>query len=153
MRDQRSSAAAVLVSTGLAALITLASLTACEKVTSVASSVSPCFRVLPLAHAAVGGQGSQTPVDVARARGSAIPRLPFRRRTRPTTTTIAGAPPPPQRDVCLIAYRGPFDPRRIPNLRGTEGTGRFAVVVVNVRTQKVVSVFLTDRLPSPLRGH
>jgi hypothetical protein len=152
MRVHRYSATRVVMA---AAVTVTAGLTACEKPTAVASSVSPCFRVLPIAHAALGNQGSRTPVDVARARGSAIPKLPFRRRTRPTTTTIAGVPTsvPRQRDVCLIAYRGPFDPNRISTLNGPLRAGRYAVVVVSVRTQRVVSVFLTDRLPAPLHGH
>jgi hypothetical protein len=50
-------------------------LAACQKVTpTVTASVSPCFRVLPEAQAALGGQGKF--VDVARIRGEAVTRFP-----------------------------------------------------------------------------
>ena len=164
------------------AAVVIAALTgsACEK-TAVATSVSPCFRVLPEAHSALGGQGQF--VDVARRKGPAVypssgGRVPFG-RTMPTTsgpTTVPDAtnsptpgqlvpsgrpgattttldPNDPRRDVCIVAYRGAFDPSRIPLLRGPARSGQFAVVVVGVRTQKVRAVVLTDRLPPPLHRH
>lgn len=120
------------------------------------SSVSPCFRVLPEAHAAVGGQG--TFVDVARIRGRRIDLFPgTSARPEPTTSTAPASSAPgaddARRDVCVIAYRGTFDPVLIPQLRGTKRQGTYAVVVVGVRTQRVRTVFLTDQLPPPLRRH
>lgn len=120
------------------------------------SSVSPCFRVLPEAHAAVGGQG--TFVDVARIRGRRIDLFPGTSgRTEPTTSTAptstAPRPDDARRDVCVVAYRGSFDPALIPQLRGTKRQGAYAVVVVGVRTQRVRTAFLTDQLPPPLRRH
>ena len=57
-----------------AAVITVALIVgagACQKVTkSVATSISPCFRVLPQAQLAVGKQG--TIVDITRLRGEAV---------------------------------------------------------------------------------
>ncbi|GAC1600433.1 MAG: hypothetical protein NVS3B21_27520 [Acidimicrobiales bacterium] len=166
----------------LIAAVALAALaaTACEK-TAVATSVSPCFRVLPDAHAALGGQGQF--VDVARRKGPAVypssgGRVPFARTMPPTPgpTTIPEAtefpnpgetapsvrpgatpttldPNDPRRDVCIVAYRGTFDPSRIPLLRGPARSGQFAVVVVGVRTQKLRAVILTDRLPPALHRH
>ncbi|GAC1388713.1 MAG: hypothetical protein NVSMB4_14860 [Acidimicrobiales bacterium] len=154
--------------------------TACEK-TAVATSVSPCFRVLPEAHAALAGQGQF--VDVARRKGPAVypssgGRVPFAKTMPPTpgSTTVpqgteiptAGEATPstrpgatgttldpndPRRDVCIVAYRGTFDASRISLLRGPARSGQFAVVVVGVRTQKVRAVILTDRLPPTLHRH
>lgn len=154
--------------------------TACEK-TAVATSVSPCFRVLPEAHAALADQGRF--VDVARRKGPAVypstgGRVPFGKTMPPapgpteipeapdgpipgevTPSTRAGLPAAPldqndpRRDVCIVAYRGTFDAARIPLLRGPARSGQFAVVVVGVRTQKVRAVILTDRLPPALHRH
>jgi len=132
----------------------------CQKVTkTVAASVSPCFRVLPEAHTAVGGQGRF--VDVARIQGRRVTTFPG----RPTTTSVAAAtstavePGPTtttatagRRDVCVVAYRGTFDPARIQHLVGT-GQGRYAIVIVGVQTQLVRAVVLTDTLPTPLHAH
>ena len=135
-------------------LAVLAVLPACEKVNSVASSVSPCFRVLPQARAAVGGQG--TFVDVARVSRSALPRfgrLGLARRppgTVPPVTpgsTIVG-----QSGVCLVAYKGTFDPTKIVGLVGPARSGHYAVVVVGIRAQRVRAVALVDKLPSPLHN-
>jgi hypothetical protein len=148
---------------GLLVVVSLsvtAAVSGCQKVTkTVAASVSPCFRVLPEAHAAVGGQGRF--VDVARIQGRRVTTFPG----RPTTTDVTAAtstavPPGPtattptagRRDVCVVAYRGPFDAARIPHLVGT-GQGRYAVVIIGVQTQLVRAVVLTDTLPTPLHAH
>jgi hypothetical protein len=51
------------------------------------------------------------------------------------------------RSLCLVAFQGNFDAGRIPLLRGTDRSGRYAVVVVAVRTRTAGAVFLTDQLP------
>lgn len=123
---------------------------ACEKVTrAVTSQVSPCFKVLPQAHAAVHGQG--TFVDVTRIRGSSAVQFPHPHvGPEVTTSTVA---PRPSRDVCVVAYRGDFEPGRIDHLVGLSLSGRYALVIVSVRTQLVHAVILTDTLPKPLHSH
>jgi len=138
----------------LAACLVL--LTGCHNVSvnpTVTASVSPCFRVLPEAHAALGGQGKF--VDVARIRGEAVsqfPRLPTTTTdtvvARGTATTLA----PGRRDVCLVAYSGAFDPARVQHVVRHEGT-HYAIVVVGVTSRKVRGVVLTDTLPKPLHAH
>jgi len=117
--------------------------------------VSPCFRALPAAHAAVGGQGAF--VDVARIRGSGTDLFPGTQLPPAPTPTGPGPGDPAtadtRRDICVVAYRGSFDPRLIPRLEGQRREGPYAVVVVGVRTALVREVFLTDRLPPPLRRH
>jgi len=118
------------------------------------SPVSPCFRVLPEAHAAVSGQGSF--IDVARIRGRRIDALSARQREPGSTGSSTLATTPPRagpRDVCLIAYKGTFNPDLVQQLIGPRRPAAYAVVVVSVRTQRVSNVFLTDRLPPPLRSH
>jgi hypothetical protein len=147
-----------------AALGLVVGLSACQKVTkSVSSSISPCFRVLPLAQEAVGKQG--TIVDIARLRGGpvtvfdralrgeAAPELPPSSLAPPSSEP--GTAPNPvsgRRDVCIVAFRGTFDPSRVQHpLR--PGTGRYAIVVVGSLTQRVRLVVLTDQLPPPLHAH
>ncbi|MHB8464711.1 MAG: hypothetical protein ACYDH6_04940 [Acidimicrobiales bacterium] len=145
-----------LLRAGAVALVVAGSATACEKVNSVASSVSPCFRVLPQAHAAVGGQG--TFVDVARVRRGAMPRIgalgPVRlgggARTSPPSPTPTVVPA--IREVCLVAYKGTFDPTRITGLIGPHRSGRYAVVVCGITSRRVRAVVLLDQLPRPLHG-
>ena len=139
---------------GLVAVVASVALVACQKVTPVVTaSVSPCFRVLPQAHAALGGQGKF--VDVARIRGGAVSRFP-----RLPTTTVVAAPStatpttlaPGRRDVCLVAYSGPFDPSRVQHLVRQMGN-HYAIVVVGVTSREVRGVLLTDTLPKPLHAH
>ena len=139
----------------LAAMVAFVSLSGCQKVTrSVTSSESPCFRVLPQAHQAVGGQG--TFVDVARIRGNGVASLP--RRLMPSTSLATTSSSEPSvagttRDVCLVAYKGTFDTSRIVHLVGPNRQGRYALVVVGVRSQLVRAVLLSDQLPKPLHSH
>jgi hypothetical protein len=116
---------------------------ACEKVhRDVADSVSPCFRVLPQARAAVT---SGEFLSVARLRGDRITRF----------FPDAPATPPPGdiRDVCVVAYRGTFDQTSVPHLVGTHHRGSVALVFVGVRSQRVQAVVLADALPPPLHRH
>ena len=139
--------------TALATLMPVGALTGCEKVNTVASSVSPCFRVLPLAHAAVGEQGSF--VDVARVRGRIFPGLPRIGPRRTTSTLPATTTPSTQRrqpDSCVVGYRGTFDPRRMQRFTGTERTGPYAIVIISVRTRTVRATFLSQTLPRPLHS-
>jgi hypothetical protein len=147
-----------LVSGCIAGLLGLGILAGCQK-TVIASSVSPCFRILPQAHAAVGGQG--TFVDVARLQASALPELarlrPFLRRRSPTTTvpgsTNSSTTLPVQRNVCLVAYKGTFDTTKIPLLRDPASTGQYAIVFVGITNQRVRAVVLVAKLPAPLHAH
>jgi hypothetical protein len=165
---------------GAAVFITIlaaAGVAGCQKVTNaVTTSVSPCFRVLPQARTAVGNQG--TIVDVVRLRGRQVTTFGGQHRTsttvanRPGQLTPSGgasgagaagggepgvSPAGPaagvRRDVCVIAFRGTFDPARIQHLVGAGQSGRYAVVIVGVQAQQVRAVLLTDALPKPLRAH
>jgi hypothetical protein len=152
---------------GLAAIAAVVALVACQKVSPVVTaSVSPCFRALPQAHAALDGQGKF--VDVARIRGGAVTRfprlptttlLPEESPAAPATSLLPGTSPgapttlaPGRRDVCLVAYSGPFDPSRIQHLVHQAGT-QYAIVVVGVTSREVRGVVLTDTLPKPLHAH
>jgi hypothetical protein len=133
-------------------------LVACQKVSpTVTASVSPCFRVLPEAHAALDGQGKF--VDVARIRGPAVSRFPRLPTTTTVTATLEATVPqspttlaPGRRDVCLVAYVGKFDPARVQHLVRQTGD-RYAIVVVGVTSRQVRGVVLADTLPKPLHAH
>ena len=152
----------------IVAAITLAlAVGGCQRITrSVNASVSPCFRILPRAHQAVGGQG--TYVDVARIRGTAVTLFRLASQavlgeagvttttgvsptTAPSTSSTSGAAT--TRDISAVAYKGTFDPTRIQHLINLRPGGRYAVVIVGVRSQKVRAVLLLDRLPAPLHAH
>jgi hypothetical protein len=145
----------------LAVVFTSVALVACQKVTpAVTASVSPCFRVLPQAHAAIEGQGKF--VDVARIRGGAVsrfPRLPTTAGAQTTTTAASQASAttpttlaPGRRDVCLVAYSGAFDTSHVQHLIRQMGN-HYAIVVVGVTSRKVRGVVLTNTLPKPLHAH
>ena len=124
----------------LVALVCAAALLqGCQKVVKTAStSVSPCFRVLPEAHAAVGGQGKF--VDVARVQGRRVHGSVEPHEHVSGADNIAGGRrrrrPRQQgrRDVCVVAYSGTFDPSRIQHLVGRQ-QGKYAIVIVGVTTQ------------------
>jgi len=154
----RRALSAVVITVGL-----VVGVGACQKVTkSVSTSISPCFRVLPQAQQAVGKQG--TIVDITRLRGDAV--TTFDRVLRgsaspgnppsssaPTSeagagTTLASG----RRDVCVVVFRGPFNPSQVQHLVRPQ-TGRYAIVIVGSLTQRVRLVVLTDQLPPPLHSH
>jgi hypothetical protein len=117
--------------------------TGCEKVRSgVGSSVSPCFRLLPQAHAALGGTGAM--VSVVRLRGARVDSFLGAERAVVQED---------RRDVCVIAYRGEFDAAGVEPLVGERRTGAYAMVVVGVLSQRVRGVLLSDTLPRPLHHH
>jgi hypothetical protein len=116
---------------------------------------SPCFQALPAAAQAVDHQGSFAGVTRYTLRpgtvtpGRFLPRLP-RATPGTTTTTVVRASTSSTvsvpRSVCLVAYKGTFDPRRVPLLQGQETTNHYAVVVVAMKSHRVLAVFLRDRL-------
>jgi hypothetical protein len=129
---------------------------------------SPCFQALPVAASAVGHQGQFAGVTrVTRSTlGLSGTLLPQRRR-RPTTststsTTLTTTPtgsasgptttarvrvPAQAQGACLVAFKGTFDRSKIPLLVSTPAVGRYAVVVVSVRTRQARAVYLIDQLP------
>ena len=170
---RRRSALRLVALAPVVAVFSATVLTACQKVSpTVTASVSPCFRVLPEAHAALGGQGKF--VDVARIRGGAVTRFPRLPTTTvkasgsaatpaPTTAAPASTAPAPatgsdttlapgRRDVCLVAYSGTFNPALVQHVIRQMGT-HYAIVVVGVTSRKVRGVLLTDTLPKPLHAH
>jgi hypothetical protein len=127
---------------------------------------SPCFQALPVAAAAVAHQGQFAGVTrVNRTTLGLNGRLglPRRRRTtttvttRPTTTTtvVPGHPattarpsvPAQPQGACLVAFKGTFDRTKIPLLVPSTAVGRYAVVVVSVRTRQARAVYMLDSLP------
>ena len=85
-------------------------------------------------------------------RGSASPGNPPS-SSAPTSeagagTTLASG----RRDVCVVVFRGPFNPSQVQHLVRPQ-TGRYAIVIVGSLTQRVRLVVLTDQLPPPLHSH
>jgi hypothetical protein len=49
--------------------------------------------------------------------------------------------------ACLVAFKGTFDRTKIPLLVPSTAVGRYAVVVVSVRTRQARAVYMLDSLP------
>jgi hypothetical protein len=116
---------------------------------ALGTAPSPCFQALPVARDAVGRQGQFAGVKRITSR-SLLPvpspiRLP-RRSPRSTTTLPSGSTVPPQsRGECLVAFKGSLDRSKIPLLLPNT-SGRYAVVVVSIRTRTAHFVYFTDKL-------
>jgi hypothetical protein len=155
----RRVAAAVLIS------LSLATAGCASPRFALGTTRSPCFQALPVAAAAVAHQGQFAGVTrVNRTTLGLNGRLglPRRRRTtttvttkptsttalpsHPTTTTRPSVPAQPQ-GACLVAFKGTFDRSKIPLLVPSPAVGRYAVVVVSVRTRQARAVYLLDSLP------
>jgi hypothetical protein len=158
----------------LAVVAGAGALVGCQKVTrSVSTSISPCFRVLPTAQQAVAKQG--TLVDIIRLRGPQVTAFETLLRegapavTRPGVVVPSGGSggagvggggqpgvsptvPEGRRDVCVVAFRGTFDPSRMQHL-GRVQSGHFAIVIIGVETRLVRMVVVRDALPAPLHAH
>jgi hypothetical protein len=157
----------------LGALLPLVLLAGCATPRiALGTSQSPCYQALPVAIEAVGRQGRFAGVKrVTRSTLGVPDALGLPRRRRPTTTTQTTqttqttattlAPsgrttttrqsvPPQSQGVCLVAFRGTFDRRKISLLvpPSSAVVGRYAVVVVSVRTRQARAVFLFDSLPT-----
>ena len=93
---------------------------------------SACFRGVPAAGAAVGPKGRVIGVRAVR-RETLVRRLPEAARI-------------PDRVVCAVAYRGDFVPGDVRDA-DPAGPGPYALVALDVRTQRVLATFVVDRLP------
>jgi hypothetical protein len=127
---------------------------------ALGTSQSPCFQALPVAIEAVGRQGQFAGVRRVTRSTLGVPgRLGLPRPNRPSTTTTTRAVtsgattttrprvPPQSQGVCEVAFKGTFDRTRIPLLVPSSATGRYAVVVVSIRTRRARAVYLIDYLP------
>lgn len=129
---------------------------------------SPCFRSLPVAADVLGHRGRFAGVILTRVpqpgarrpfrsaastAGSAVTGATSSIPAASTTTTVPSATstmPLLGKEYCLVAFEGAFD-SSVPLLRGSQRTGRFAIVVVTLRSHRAVAVYLHDRLPRSFR--
>ena len=134
------------------ALIAAAWLASCGSPRAVLNtSQSSCYRALPAATEAVAHQGRFAGLrrvsvgsDPSTMFGAGLPLTSFLRSSATVTPTTA---PRPNGAACLVAFKGSFDPAKMPLLRGTNRSGRYAVVVVGLRASEARAVYLTDHLP------
>jgi hypothetical protein len=157
----RSRATAVAIAIMLSA--TVAGTTACAAVRNgLGTSSSVCFRAIPVGRAALTGSISLT---------SSVPPS----TASPRSNTFVGVRSASQRDIdtfgaqhnylhaeltkrnggpikslCLVAFRGSFDPGSVHQLLGNvppPGHRTFAVVVVSEPSNKVLATFLRSKEP------
>jgi len=94
-----------------------------------------CFRAIPAAHDAVGDRGRLVGVR--------------RRSHRDVARRFPGVTAPPNSSpICLVAFQGDYKPGEV---RGTTDGGRYAIVVVDARSKRVLNVRVTDKLPLRFR--
>ncbi|MBV9411590.1 MAG: hypothetical protein JO148_08340 [Acidimicrobiia bacterium] len=97
---------------------------------------SACFRSLPTAQAAVRHNGRL--VGVRRIDRAAVLRA------------FPQAQLPQDRDFCLVAFSDDFRAETVDRPAGAS-TGRYAVVIVNMRGTTTFQTFLADHLPLRVR--
>jgi hypothetical protein len=139
-------ARAVLV--GAAFLLAASGVAGCTSArNALGPSESPCFRAIPIARAAVNNKGRFSGVRYVDARefASAIRTAKELARGKiaiPDALTDASGP------VCVIAYRGEYDPNRVAS--GWSPTGRvgsLAIVVVRLEKLNVIATVVLRRAP------
>lgn len=98
--------------------------------------VSPCFRGLPEATAALHDRKAKL-VGVHRLRlAKLIKRLPKELEV----------PGDEKLDVCAFAFKGPFTPDQVDNNQTTTG-GEYAIVLVTSKSLRLVASFEVNHLP------
>ena len=130
----------------LAALATVAAImltwSACAGHSFFSSDVSPCFTALPVAKAAVHGQGKF--VGVRRLTPAQL------KATFPILTQRS--PDLGKKAACIVAYQGSFQPSQVVEPRPPNRPGHFALVVITYPGKKAVATVLRDRLPVGFRS-
>jgi len=97
---------------------------------------SPCFRSLPTAHAAVHQEGRLDGVRLV---------------NRDTVLhAFSNAQLPAGRDFCVVAFSDDYRSDKVDKPAGAP-TGKYAVVVVNMRGTTALQTFLVDRIPLRLK--
>jgi hypothetical protein len=166
---------AVAVAALIVAVGTLASCATPRE--ALGGSESACFQALPVAAAALAGQGRLA--GITRIKEQNVPQLLDRLRASGGASTAPNAAPPTtmqphaprgpvgatpaprrgllprpsfgvQHAVCLVAFRGSFDASRVAPglLKGPRRSGQFAAVVVGVRSRQARAVYFADSLPA-----
>ena len=150
---------AVLVAVGGVAAVG----TSCATVRNgLGTSSSVCFRAIPAGRSALG---KSTSVDLATGTTPAPPKAPafvgvrtatqkdinaFGKRHNSYEAVLAQRNGGPVKSICLVAFKGTFDPSSLEGLLGTvppEGHRNYAVVVVSEPSNKVLATFLRSKEP------
>ena len=139
-------AAAVVAAVALA-------LPACSHDNVLGPGASICFRALPPAAAAVHHRGELVGVRLTSGRRTGrlfrgAPGVPSVPSVTPPSTRVAAPAATPNR-LCLVAYRGGYRAGDVDHLApASNQAGRYAIIWVSLRTDRVVAAFLVDHLPT-----
>jgi hypothetical protein len=113
---------------------------------ALGTNSSPCYRALPVAEDAVHDRGAFNGVRLVTAKGLLHPpRYLDELRAR------AGGM---LKDVCVVSYSGSYTLDQVEKPVGAAppgGTGRYAIVVVNRPSNKLLGTFV--RITLPMRFH
>lgn len=103
-------------------------------------SVSPCFRALPRATAALHDH---------KAKLIGVHRVPLHRLTKRLPKDVI-IPDSKRLDVCAFAFKGPFATDQVDNNQ-TGTAGRYAIVLVTSKSLELVASYEVDHLPEHFR--
>jgi hypothetical protein len=103
---------------------------------SLGAGSTACFKAIPPAVAEVGHRGSLLGVRQVNAARLA--------RRRPEFARFGNE------DLCLVAFRGNFQPDEFPTTASAR-PGRYAIVAVDSRRARVVATYILDKLPLRFR--
>jgi hypothetical protein len=131
------------------AVVAGASLTSCTSVhNSLGTHDSACFRVLPTADHAVGGQGAYRGVRLAPA-NTLVKDIHTQKQDKPGATVPPALVAAEKVPTCLVEYKGTFTLASLVDGWSPSGatTGTYVVVVVRQRDETLVAAVLLRREP------
>ncbi len=140
MRRPRALRAIRLVLAGTAISLSFAGCTSGHTV--LGTTVNPCFKALPAATTAVHRQGVFIGVRSDRA-DTLIKQAP-RLASVPEMASLG------RQTVCVVAYRGEYQPGQVDKATSTH-PGHYAVVIVKASDSQVVVSFILRHLPLRFR--
>lgn len=127
----------------LGAMVLAATLTGCTSGHSVLGTTSsPCFKALPAATAAVHRRG--TMLGVRSYPADVLIRIAPRLARNPQLVALG------RQTVCVVAYRGDFQPGQVDKATTRHG-GRYALVIVDANNDEVVTSAILRFLPLRFR--
>jgi hypothetical protein len=137
--------------------------TSCASVRNgLGTSSSVCFRAIPVGRSALG---KQTSIDLVSGSEPPTPKAPefvgvrsatqkdidaFGKKHDSYQTVLTKRNGGPLKSICLVAFKGAFDPSSVKYLLGTVpsvGHRSYAVVVVSEPSNKILATFLRSKEP------
>lgn len=113
---------------------------------ALGTNSSPCYLALPVAKDAVHGRGRFVGVRLVKASELATKVLVLRALTARSGGKLG--------DVCVVAYSGHYTLSQVESPLGrapATGVGRYAIVVVDRSSNKLLATVVRNKEPEPFR--